>query len=257
MILQVSNVRVGLVSGVYDGEQSPRAGPKGLQEGERMDTGEWAQHLSTVVMTELEYFNLWVLRDIIGTSTWVVDGIFLPEIDVEVAERKARGERLMGVLPPCEGPDGWRDGNPQVQEAWDTENRETREHTRLVFRGPRAHTKVDDPDAVVFTPEDALADMRKYPNNIGMGVRATGPVTDIEAALMTAREAFAMVGVHVANTGGRMGPNAPVVLLLIHDAFAASSRHESAPYRVAYKIFNGRDGGVLSTGAIPFDIALT
>jgi hypothetical protein len=222
-----------------------------------MDTGEWAQHLGTVEMAELEYFNLWVLRDIIPTSTWVVDGVFLPNIDVEVAQRKARGERLMGVLPPCQGPDGWRDGNPQVQEAWDTENRVSREHTRLVFRGPRAYAVVDDPDAVVFTPEDALAEQRKYPYNIGMGVRATGPVTDVEAALMTALEAFALVGVHVANTGVRGGPNAPVVLLVIHDAFAGSSRHESIPHRVAYKAFDARNGHVFSHGAIPWEVDLS
>ena len=51
-----------------------------VREGERMDTGEWARHLGTVVMTELEYFNLWVLRDIIGTSTWVVASSFADSV---------------------------------------------------------------------------------------------------------------------------------------------------------------------------------
>jgi hypothetical protein len=76
----------------------------------------------------------------------------------------------------------------------------SRVHTWLVFHGPHPHAAVDDPDAGVFTPEDALAVVKKYPRALGMRVEGAGPVTNIEAAVMPAREAYALVRLDVVRT---------------------------------------------------------
>src|SRR5215831_18470203 len=134
------------------------SGGKHMESAERPAAEEWAELLGTVYKTEIQYLRLWGRRNTVPIATWVIEGMSPPEVEAEIAERKMKGERLVGVLAPSQGPDNWNMGDDIVKEEWDTLNRETREKMRLLFRGPHPFAVSEDyPASVAFTPEEALA----------------------------------------------------------------------------------------------------
>ena len=161
-----------------------------------MDTAEeWAKRLGTTVMTEEECLQLRDRRvrpDIRGMSIRVIDDMSSVEIYEYVAERAGIGQGLMGVLPPYTGPDDLVAEDSQLRRNGDTRPvRAHRQKMRLVFVEPDPHPELDDPDAVTFTPDAAIA-RAKEQRAFGMS-RAVGPITDIKAALMTAQEAHELL----------------------------------------------------------------
>jgi hypothetical protein len=52
----------------------------------------------TVLMMVMQFFRLWRRQGVIGASSWAIGGMSVPHVVAEVATRKARGGRLVGVL---------------------------------------------------------------------------------------------------------------------------------------------------------------
>ena len=238
---------------------------------------EWAKRLGTTVMTEEEFIQL---RDrMLGkgdkgglTSMFAraVDDMSPSEIYELVAERKARGEGLVGVVPPSTGPDDIDANDSRFQKPGPPRpSRVHRQKMRLVFVKPDPNPEMDDPHAVTFTPDDAIAQARKQ-HSYAMRVHPVGPVTDIKAALMTDQEARALI--EHGTPPGRPGttPGALVVLVVIYGTFEIVSpygrdRRQSTtepseptprPSMVAYQIHDSRNGQVYWAGARKGDIVL-
>ena len=154
---------------------------------------EWAKRLGTTVISEEAYLQLRDRRvrpDMMGWSVIAIDAMSPSEVDATVAERLGVGEGLVGVLAPSIGhADILADImalDPPLRREWEMKPSDGhREKTRLVFIKPDPHPELDDPSAVTFTPEDAIALAKeRYVS------RAVGPIIDVKAALMTAQEAY-------------------------------------------------------------------
>jgi hypothetical protein len=233
---------------------------------DRLVAEAWAEQLGTVYKTELQYFSLCGRRDMVPIATWVIEGKSLPEIEADIAERKTRGERLVGVLAPMRGPDSWNAGDDNIEEEWSTLNRETREMFRLLFRGPYPFAVSEDyPASVAFTPEEALAAEKAhpttYPYMVAMRASAVGPITDVKAALMTISEAYTILGVAQQNIqGAHRLPDDPVVVVVMHGAFEIHPpgfmNSKSQPASVTTHIYDARDGRGFSTSVGNTDIVL-
>jgi hypothetical protein len=237
-----------------------------MESADRAAAEEWAERLGTVYKTEIQYLHLWGRRNTVPIATWVIEGMRLPDVEAEIAERKTRGERLVGVLAPCQGPDNWHLGDPPVKEEWDTLNLETRDKMRLLFRGPYPFAVSEDyPASVAFTPEEALAEVRRpretYPYAVARRASADGPITDVKAALMTLSEAYTLLGEHQSNIrGSHRLPDDPVVLVVMHGAFSIHPpgfmHAPSEQASITTKIYDARDGSGGLTSVVNSEIVL-
>src|SRR5215469_14854864 len=98
---------------------------------------EWAKRLGTTVMAEEEFIQLndWQVNGrITGMSARVIDDMSPAEVEEYVAESKARGEGLMGVLPPYTGPDDLAAIDSPFWLSWNSApSRVSRQKMRVVF----------------------------------------------------------------------------------------------------------------------------
>jgi hypothetical protein len=229
---------------------------------------EWAERLGTTILTEEQFIQLHDRKGtqhITSMSGRAIDTMSLSEVDEYVADRKARGEGLVGVLPPSTGPgDLVAADSPLGHALGAAPNREFRQKMRLVFVDPDPNPELADPTAVTFTPEDAIAIASKQ-HSYGMRVYAEGPISDIKAALMTVQEARALLD-H-GTPPGRPGttPGALVCLVVIHGSFVVvgppgpnepNETKLGSSHIVAFEVFDTRKGHVFWAGARTGDIVL-
>jgi hypothetical protein len=234
-----------------------------MKEGTHMATAEeWAERMGTTVVTEEEFIQLndWqVNRHITGISARVIDDMSPAEVDEYVAESKARGEGLVGVLPPYTGPDDLVGIDSPFWHSWNSApSRVSRQKMRVVFIEPDPNPQLQDPDAVTFTPDDAIARVRQRQNYEGMGTHMVGPVTDIRAALMTMPEVHALL--EHGTPPGRPGttPGALVCLVMIHGSFEVRGRRgtTSDQHTVAFEVCDSRKGYIIMSRTRTRDIVL-
>jgi len=109
---------------------------------------------------------------------------------------------------------------------------------------------------VTFTPDDAIARVRKRQNYEGMGAHMVGPVTDIRAALMTMPEVHALL--EDGTPPGRPGttPGTLVCLVVIHGSFEVRRHSTSTPCSVACEVCDTRKGYIIMSRTRNQDIVL-
>jgi hypothetical protein len=220
---------------------------------------EWAEHLGTVVKTEIQFFKLWQYQDIVGALTWPIDGRSVREVEADIAEMSTRHERLVGVLRPWHGTDPWINAPEEAQAAFDAANRSTQAYIRLIFRKHRPGGTWSYPPDVAFTLEDAMIQALKYP--LLMRAGPVGPITEVKAALMTLVDAFRVARVGIPSGSQQRPLDMPVALVVTHGAFEVSPPgfmrdSKSSPRSVAHYMFDCRDGSFIGGGAGNEDIVL-
>jgi hypothetical protein len=238
-----------------------------------MDSAEeWAKRLGTTVMTEEQVIQLRDRREYQGmkmtaTELHGIDTMTPFEVDAYVAYRKARGEGLVGILPPYMGTDALTPKEGPHRHARHARHVSAhRPKVVLVLVYPDPHPELADPCAVTFTPEDAIDLVRKQ-HTYGFRIHPVGPITDIKAALMTEQEARALV--EHGTPPGQLGttPGALVCLVVIYGSFTvvgpptlprasrASRTKETAEikprpaYTVTFQAHDTRNGHLLWAGA--------
>ena len=225
-----------------------------------METAEeWAEHLGTVVKTEIQFFNLWKYQDIVGALAWAIDGQSVREVEADIAQMSARYERLVGVLRPWHDTDPWINAPEEAQAAFYAANRSTQAHIRLIFRKHRPGGTWPYPPDVAFTLEDAMIQALKYP--LLMRAEPVGPITQVKAALMTLVDAFRVARVGIPSGSQQRPLDMPVALVVAHSTFVVSPPGfmrdiKLSPRSVAHYMFDCRDGSFMGGGVSNEDIML-
>jgi hypothetical protein len=181
----------------------------------------------------------------------------LSEVVAYIADQNARGRGLIAMGPLPTNPIDYEPLDAPLQYDGDTQPRpRVSPKVRLFFVEPDPHPEPVDPATITFTPDDAIAVVKRH-QSYGMRVHAVGPVTDIRAALMTLPEVDALL--EHGTTPGRSGtvPGGLAILVVIRGSFVVSGPHGSTtPYSIAYEVFGTRTGNVFRSGATSKDIVL-
>jgi hypothetical protein len=239
-----------------------------------METAEeWAAYFGTKIMTEQEYLELWdsmVHPEITQAACVPLDGKTPEEVEEFFAVQRSMGDGrcIVGVLRPYSGPDDIVDSVPHdslrpphamLLRDWNTpQSREQRTKVRLVSIYPDPHPQLMDPTTVAFTPEMLIAQVKERAVSrpvFGSGSSLVGPITQIQAALMTVPEVGPLLDHGIPP--GRPGtvPGVLVCLVLIRGMFGPGMFFGKRPpgsdlpgERWMYEVHNTRDGRAFWTG---------